>query len=138
MKNTSYLRSTRIVALFLVLLLVLTSSAFASDVPLQGTPLSNSTMKSIEDFTDLTCENEFYSSIVYVINNGIMDGETDSQFAPDSPADRQELVEALYRMEDSPVMLSTAEFADVTPDSGLEDAVSWGNCQRNVKHYLFP
>lgn len=118
--KTYNVRFTRAVALTLAMLMALTSTTFAAE------DKASASTATIEEYTDLNQNTKYISDIEYVIENGIMDGEAPAEFQPDSSATRSDLVEALYRMDDSPVMLDEAEFTDVAPNTETADAVSWG------------
>lgn len=60
---------------------------------------------------------------------GLMDGRSETAFAPNENITRAELVTALYRLAGSPDLPNDAQnpFADVAEDAACRDAVVWAN-----------
>lgn len=76
-------------------------------------------------FTDVTGTDWFRGDVRYTYENAIMNGTGTGVFSPDSPISRGRALEILYRMEDMPEVSQSCPFADVTPGSHYEKAVSW-------------
>ena len=77
-------------------------------------------------FNDIHAGTAYYDAVKYVYDNGIMDGRTDTTFAPDAAMTRAEAVEALYRMAGSPDVSSLTEpFWDVSGSTQSYDAIVW-------------
>ena len=66
-----------------------------------------------------------YDAILYVYDNGLMAGTSDTTFAPDDTTSRSMIVTILYRLEGEPVVDDAMDFADVAGDAWYTDAVLW-------------
>ena len=77
-----------------------------------------------EPFTDVTSADWFYDDVVYVYNKGLMNGVTNTTFAPDGTTTRAMIVTILWRL-DGKAMGGVNTFADVAAGSWYEDAVAW-------------
>ncbi len=75
-------------------------------------------------FTDVNEKDWFYDSVKYVRQNGLMNGVSDSEFAPDSTLTRAMLVTVLYRMEKEPAC-GDVPFTDVAPNTWYTKAIAW-------------
>lgn len=65
--------------------------------------------------------------VVRMTELGLMDGKTDTTFAPNENMTRADLVEALYRLAGKPAASGENPFADVADDAPYRDAVIWAN-----------
>lgn len=65
------------------------------------------------------------SAVQYMIENGLMNGVSETEFAPDSTLTRAMLVTILYRAAGLPAVNKAALFSDVSADSYYSDAVIW-------------
>ena len=73
-------------------------------------------------------ENAWYAqSVAYVTENGIMQGVSDNEFAPDIKLTRGMLVTILYRLEGEPDVSAVKAFSDVPSDAYYADAVAWAS-----------
>lgn len=79
----------------------------------------------IDKFTDI--KNHWAKdSIEFVIEKGLFNGLSDTEFAPDSSMTRAMLATVLYRYENSPkVDSSSSIFGDVQGDIWYSDAIAW-------------
>src|SRR5699024_8155965 len=59
------------------------------------------------------------------IENGLMNGVSETEFVPDGTFSRAMLVSTLYRMAGEPEVSGTAAFADVPDGAWYEDALVW-------------
>ena len=75
-------------------------------------------------FTDVKEGDWFYDEVLYVYENGLMNGVGDNRFAPNSATTRGMLVTILYRLEGEPDVTGEAGFSDVG-DTWYTDAVIW-------------
>ena len=80
----------------------------------------------INPFTDVKKNDWFYDSVKYVYENNLMNGVSETEFAPDSNVTRAMFVTVIYRMEGQPQAGNT-EFIDVESGSYCEKAVAWAN-----------
>ena len=79
-------------------------------------------------YTDVVSTNVNYSYIEKMVDEGIMDAETDNEFGAEKAMTRQGLLTALYRMEKNPLVLDGENtFADVDykADNELGRALKW-------------
>ena len=80
----------------------------------------------VDGFRDVSMNDWFYDSVIYVVGNGLMEGKGDCCFAPNSKLTRAELVTVLYRMAGEPsVEGKTHPFEDVTANAWYAEAVTW-------------
>ena len=77
-----------------------------------------------EPFTDVTPSDWFYNDVVYVYNNGLMNGVSDTTFAPNATTTRAMIVTILWRL-DGQAMGGANTFADVAAGSWYANAVAW-------------
>ncbi|OON90976.1 MAG: hypothetical protein ATN34_01190, partial [Epulopiscium sp. Nele67-Bin002] len=84
-----------------------------------------STVRIEEIFTDINNSAWYYADVANVYNLGIMTGLTQSEFAPQSTANRATLAVVLHRMSNTPTITSTNTFADVVAGSWYEASVNW-------------
>ena len=77
-------------------------------------------------FADVKESDWFYDSVKYAYENGLMNGVSGTEFAPDSDVTRAMFVTVIYRMEKEPQAESCA-FTDVESGSYYEKAVAWAN-----------
>lgn len=75
-------------------------------------------------FLDVPAGSWYEPYVEYVYSNALMNGTSQTQFAPDRTMTRAMLVTGLYRMEDEPAVSGSHPFTDV-PDSWYSDAVAW-------------
>lgn len=77
-----------------------------------------------EPFTDVKASDWYYNAVVYVVQNGLMNGVSYSQFNPNGTTTRGMIVTILYRQAGEPTVES-AGFTDVAEDAYYADAVAW-------------
>ena len=63
--------------------------------------------------------------MTYVTEKGLVDGETETTFAPNASMTRADLVTALYRLAGSPEVTAENPFTDVAADAEYYNAVMW-------------
>lgn len=73
-------------------------------------------------FTDI--EHWAKESILAVYNAGLMNGVSDTSFAPDEKVSRAMVVQVLYRMAGTPAVTGTNSFTDLT-DDWYKNAIQW-------------
>ena len=76
-------------------------------------------------FTDVLESDWFYDDVVFVYENGLFAGTSDTTFSPNASMTRAMLVTVLYRLEGEPSVRGRSGFSDVTFNSYYEDAVTW-------------
>lgn len=77
--------------------------------------------KSFKDVTGHWGEN----AISFMVEQGLMNGISEDEFAPDSTLTRAMLVTILYRAAGQPAVNKGIPFGDVASDSYYADAVNW-------------
>ena len=86
-------------------------------------------------FTDVQESGWFYDAVAYVYGNGLMNGMTDTAFAPGVTMTRGMLVTILYRMAGSPAVSGAAGFGDVPAGAYYADAAAWAAANGIVTGY---
>lgn len=77
----------------------------------------------------------YHKSVDYMIENGMMNGTSETTFLPDSAVTRGMIVEILYRLEGEPGVKIAAEFSDVADGQYYADAVAWAAGNEIVTGY---
>lgn len=86
-------------------------------------------------FSDVSESDWFYKGVSYVVENGMMNGVGENQFAPNAPLTREMLAVVLYNMEKQPESTGVNPFADVKADMWYTDAIVWANANGIVAGY---
>jgi len=86
-------------------------------------------------FSDVDADAWYADAVMYCQEHGLMNGTTDTAFAPDSSLTRAMLVTVLYRMAGSPAVTGTDAFSDTVPGAYYSDAVLWASQQNLVGGY---
>jgi len=87
-----------------------------------------------EKFSDVDTKQWYHEGVCYVIRNGLMNGKSETIFAPNANLTRAELVTVLYRMAGEPSVEDLEHpFADVADDTWYTDAVIWAYNAEVVK-----
>lgn len=76
-------------------------------------------------FTDVNRGDWFYDAVYYAYTNGLMDGVSTTQFAPNSNLTRGMVVTILYRLEGEPRVTGSSGFTDVASGAWYADPVTW-------------
>ena len=86
-------------------------------------------------FDDLIPGAWYYSEIRQVLEKGLLGGIADRIFAPNTPATRAEVVQAIYHLEGQPKLPRTAKstFTDVSKEYPCHNAVVWAVSQGIVQ-----
>ena len=86
-------------------------------------------------FTDVTSGDWVYDAVAYVYDKGMMEGTTDTTFAPTMNLTRSMIAQVLYNLEERPEAPGAAGFPDVAADAWYADAVNWAAARGIVKGY---
>ena len=86
-------------------------------------------------FDDVTKGDWFYKDVEYVYNEGIMDGVSKREFAPNETLTRAMIVKILYRIEGEPAGDRSSDFNDVESGRWYTGAVAWAAEKEIVKGY---
>ena len=89
--------------------------------------LTNSTVvyAGWNPFTDVGSGDWFYEDVLYVYNQGLMEGTGADTFSPDAAVTRGQVVTILWRMAGSPAVNFAMDFSDVTEDTRCAEAIRW-------------
>lgn len=90
-----------------------------------GAPAGRIFLKGAVPFVDVGADAAYYDAVEYVYENDILDGVTDTAFAPDATMTRGQMVTVLWQMEGAPKAESALPFADVTAASPHAEAIAW-------------
>lgn len=82
-------------------------------------------------FSDVNENLWYHSGLDYVLEKGLMNGVTDTTFAPNNNLTRAMIVTVLYRLEGEPATNRSIPFADVDMGAYYASAVSWAK-QNNI------
>jgi hypothetical protein len=86
-------------------------------------------------FTDVKTGDWFYSAVEFAGKNNLFNGTTTTTFEPNPPMSRALFATGLYRLEGSPAVTGTNNFADVKSGEWYTDAVLWANANGIVGGY---
>ena len=86
-------------------------------------------------FGDVAESSWYCDAVRYAYDNGLINGVSDTAFAPASRLTRGMLVTLLYRMEKEPAAKGGNVFSDVEADSWYADAVAWSAANGLVEGY---
>ena len=92
-----------------------------TDVEEPETPINPTT----DSFTDLPNDHWAMDGITYVLEEGLMNGTSNTTFSPDAQMTRAMLVTVLYRMAGEPEVSGSTDFVDVADGQWYTDAVIW-------------
>ncbi|MBR4720251.1 MAG: S-layer homology domain-containing protein [Clostridia bacterium] len=84
-------------------------------------------MTPFDRFTDVNKNGWYSGAVQWAVDNGLMYGVSDDEFAPDNSATRAMIVTMLWRFAGKPAATVASNFADVDDDAWYEDAVAWAN-----------
>lgn len=88
----------------------------------------------VNPFEDVRESDWFFEDVLYVCENGLMRGVSDTRFDPDAPTTRGMLVTVLYRMAGEPAC-GTCSFTDVPDGAYYRDAAAWAQENGLVNGY---
>ena len=80
--------------------------------------------KTVSSFTDVSASAYYAKAVAWAVENGITNGMTATEFAPDATCTRGQSVTFLYRALKGTASGST-NFTDVASDAFYADAISW-------------
>ena len=86
-------------------------------------------------FVDVNVNDWFYNDVVYVYENGLMNGTSATTFAPYGITTRGQIVTILWRLEGQPAVSGACPFADVAVGSYYETAITWAAANGIVTGY---
>lgn len=77
-------------------------------------------------FTDIKPDDWFYNDVMFVFDNQLMTGTSESAFSPNITLNRAMMITILHRMDGDDSMYEKDIFHDVEKNSWYENAVNWG------------
>lgn len=83
-------------------------------------------------FTDVNTNLWYHEEIDYVVENGLMNGDSPTTFAPQRELSRAELAQILYNKEGRPAVEGDMVFADVPAGEWFYPAILWANQEEVV------
>lgn len=92
-----------------------------------------STSSAVSQFADVQ-KHWAYDGISYCVENNLMNGVSETRFAPDGTSARAMLVTVLYRLEGAPEV-DACSFSDVPAGEWYRDAVIWAAENKIVEGY---
>ena len=84
-------------------------------------------------FTDLDANAWYYSYVKTIVEKGLMNGISATEFAPNATLTRGMFVTVLYRLEGAQKVANAVAFTDVPAGQYYADAVAWANANGIVK-----
>ena len=84
-------------------------------------------------FPDLDPNAWYFGGAAYCLQNGLMDGVSETRFAPDGKVTRAQLVTMLWRLEQKPAVDFALSFVDVAADKWYTEAVRWAAAEKLVE-----
>ena len=85
-------------------------------------------------FRDVDEDAWYHEAVDYALDNGLMSGVSDREFAPGSTLTRAMVAQMLYSLEGKPAA-GRADFADVAEGAWYADAISWAAGEGIVSGY---
>ena len=76
-------------------------------------------------FTDVPAGSYYYDAVLWAVENGIIEGTSDTTFSPNMTCTRAQIVAFLWRSEKSPAAGTANPFADVKSTAYYAGAVLW-------------
>ncbi|OUQ55598.1 hypothetical protein B5E58_12055 [Tyzzerella sp. An114] len=76
-------------------------------------------------FYDISENAWYYDAVKYIYKNNMMQGISDTEFAPNLSMNRAMIVTVLHRLENTPVTTGTNQFSDVESNQWYTEAVQW-------------
>ena len=86
-----------------------------------GKPVVN----AVNPFTDVAADAFYYDAVLWAVENGVTTGVSETEFAPDAPCTRDQVVTFLWRAAGKPAAEGANPFTDVAEGSFYADAVVW-------------
>ena len=86
-------------------------------------------------FDDVTPGHWFYGDVMYVFDNGLMNGTGSGLFSPQANLTRGMIVTILYRLEGEPAVSGANPFDDVAAGQYYTNAVIWAGANEIVGGY---
>lgn len=120
---------------------LLTMTACAAEVPAAGggADLDRAKLTSESQpasaFTDVSADAWYAEAVEYCRQNDLMNGTSDTTFAPEETLTRAMLVTILWRQAERPVVNYLMRFSDVPEGQWYSEAVRWAASEQLVNGY---
>ena len=85
----------------------------------------NNTDKAPTVFTDVKAGSWYEEAVIYAVENNLLKGVSETEFAPDAVMTRAMLVTVLYRLENTTEKPKSHSFTDVKAGEWYADAIAW-------------
>ena len=86
-------------------------------------------------FKDVAADDWFFEDVMYVAENGLMEGTDSDKFSPDGATSRAMVVTTLWRMAGEPKATGKTSFPDVEDGKWYSEAVNWAAENNIAKGY---
>ena len=86
-------------------------------------------------YTDVSVNDWFYEDVLFVTDEGLMNGTGSGKFSPAVTTDRAMIVTVLWRLEGSPIVETDMSFDDVAEGQWYTDAIKWAAANAIVNGY---
>lgn len=90
---------------------------------------------SLKIYTDLDTGEWYHESVHFCVENGIMNGTSDTTFDPAGTTTRAQLITMLWRLEGTPYVNYMYGFKDVEPEQWYTEAIRWAAAEKIVNGY---
>lgn len=87
----------------------------------------------VNPYADIDSRDWFYPNVLYVTANNLMNGISETEFAPNGSLTRAMLVTILWRAEKEPESDGAIPFEDIAPESYYAEAVRWATDTGMIK-----
>ena len=84
-------------------------------------------------FNDVPDRSYYYNTILWAVEQGIVNGTSATTFSPNTNCSRGQIVTMLWRSEGAKPTTSSNPFADVNKDAYYADAVLWAVGEKITK-----
>ena len=129
-----------LVAICMVCLLTMTSCS-AAEVPAAGSRTNPGSAKLTSEsqpmtaFADVPADAWYAEAVEYCRQNDLMNGTSDTTFAPEATLTRAMLVTILWRQAEKPVVNYLMQFSDVPEGQWHSEAVRWAASEKLMAGY---
>ena len=86
----------------------------------------------VKSFADVEAGKWYQEGVSFCVENGLMNGVSDTAFAPDETLSRAMLVTCLWRLAGEPVVNYAMPFTDASEDTWYTEAVRWAASEQIV------
>ena len=93
------------------------------------------TTRPAASFSDVSCSDWYFGDVSFVVEKGLFNGVSDSEFSPGTSMTRAMLATVLHRLAGSPQAAGGAAFSDVPAGQWFSEAVAWASANGIVNGY---